>query len=98
MSVSRAPARHARAYPSPPILAEALLRRYSRVSPPVARIVALALITTGAPELRWNATAPVTAPSIETRSTTHRSPALRIPPLRLTTVRNVFDTAGPVLR
>ena len=50
ISTSLAPARQASAYPSPPILAEALLRRYSRVSPPVAMIVALAAITTGAPE------------------------------------------------
>jgi hypothetical protein len=45
-----------------------------------------------------HATAPVTSPPARTRSTITRSPALRMPLLRVTAPRSVFDTAGPVLR
>jgi len=50
----------------------------------VLTTVALAAMVTGAPLDICHATAPVTSPPLRARSTTTRSPALRMPLLRVT--------------
>ena len=76
------------------MLAEALLRRNSRVRPPVASTVTPAAMTTGRPEDTSSPTAPVTAPSVSTRSAMHRSPIRRTPDCLCRALRSVLDTAG----